>query len=159
LTSTALIFLADDLLLEVAPQRLDLRQLRHQSRPPVVSSSCAPSRSSSCAWSAPVPSPASVGAQHLPGFACRRLLGLLLRPALAPAAPTVADPDRGQEALGVVRALVDDLVRREAVEVPGRQLLQAGLVVLAAGSEGGLGDRGAEQVEHELAAAGQPPSR
>src|SRR6516165_2897952 len=73
-------------------------------------------------------------AQRLPRLPGGALLGLLLGPPLAPAAHHPGDRHGCEEPLGVVRAVVDDLVARQLVEVPGGELLQPRLVVLAAGT-------------------------
>src|SRR6478735_5356007 len=81
------------------------------------------------------------------------LLGELLGPALAPADDVVVDADRGEEALLVIGAVVDDLVGGGALEAAGDELLQLGLVVGAAGPTGTgdlVGDAVAEQAEHQL---------
>src|SRR3954470_20789448 len=80
------------------------------------------------------------GRQRPPRLLGGGLLGLLLRPALARAARFFVDEDRGEESLGVVGALLAHLVMRQGVQALGRQLLQPGLVVLAAGPGGRLGD-------------------
>src|SRR5438067_249652 len=70
--------------------------------------------------------------QGPPGLARRRLLGLLLRSALATAARPRTQVHRGEEALGVVGPLLGHVVAGQGVEALGRQLLEAGLVVLTA---------------------------
>src|SRR6478609_1884424 len=67
--------------------------------------------------------------QPAPGGARRRLLGLLLRAALALPPGRSPDQDGREEALGVVRSLVGHLVARELLEPAGGQLLQPRLVV------------------------------
>src|SRR5437899_3740784 len=78
--------------------------------------------------------------QRSPGLGRGRLLGLLLRPALARPALVLVDEDGGVEAFGVVGTVLTDVVAGQGVETLGRQLLQARLVVLAARSGGRLGD-------------------
>src|SRR5690606_11094786 len=78
------------------------------------------------------------------------LLGLLLGPAVPRPPGDAADLDRDAEPAGVVGPLRDRLVARGLVEVPGRQLLQPALEVLAARPAGvGLGDPAAEQPHDE----------
>src|SRR5438105_12774567 len=88
--------------------------------------------------------------QRPPGFLGSGLLGLLLGPTLARTALLVADVDGGVEALGVVGALFADVVARHGVEALGGELLEAGLVVLAARAGCRFGDALAEQREDEL---------
>src|SRR5207237_6924608 len=88
--------------------------------------------------------------QRSPGFLGRSLLGLLLGPTLARTALLVADVDGGVEALGVVGALFADVIARHGVEALGGELLEAGLVVLAARPGCRFGDALAEQREDEL---------
>src|SRR5581483_1895241 len=94
--------------------------------------------------------------QPLPGHPGGGLLGLLLRPALAPAPGCALEHDVGVEALGVVGPLVAHLVAGHLVEAPGGQLLEAGLVVLPAGALGGGGDPLAQQA-HDQLVGGVPP--
>src|SRR2546427_9787365 len=78
-----------------------------------------------------------------------RLGGLLGTPLAAPVRLS-GDEDRRHEPLGVVGALVDDVVARKIVECAGGQLLEPGLVVVAAGAGGGLGDAFVQQLEDQL---------
>jgi hypothetical protein len=59
------------------------------------------------------------------------------------------DPDGGEEELGVVGAVVDDLVAGRGLQHPGGELLEARLVVLAARPGCRLGDAIEQEVEHE----------
>src|SRR5438132_6651756 len=86
--------------------------------------------------------------QGPPGLARRRLLGLLLRPARAAAARPGAEVHGGEEALGVVGALLEHVIAGQRVEALGRQLLEPGLVVLAAGAGRRLADAASEQRHH-----------
>src|SRR5947208_7533505 len=70
--------------------------------------------------------------QRAPRLGGGRLFGLLLRPTFARTALLLVDVHGGVEALGVVGAVLPDLVAGQSVETLGGQLLQAGLVVLAA---------------------------
>src|SRR6478672_5647911 len=70
--------------------------------------------------------------QPFPRFACRDLFGRLLRTSLAGPVHLAAQQHGGEEALGVIGALVADLVARELVEQLRGELLQARLVVAAA---------------------------
>ncbi len=63
------------------------------------------------------------------GLPRRPLFGLLLAPPLAAAEELATHVDLGGEGLGMVRAIVLDLVARERLEARSRQLLQARLVV------------------------------
>src|SRR5260221_14718755 len=81
-----------------------------------------------------------LGLEGEPGLAGRRLLGLLFRAPLALAPRQLVDEHDRVEELGVVGALVTHLVAGQLVELTGRQLLQSGLEVLAAGPGRGLGD-------------------
>src|SRR4051812_19548036 len=80
------------------------------------------------------------GRQRPPRLCGRRLLGLLLRPTFARPALLVVDVHSGGEALRVVGAVLPNLVTGQGVEALGGQLLEASLVVLAAGSGRSLGD-------------------
>src|SRR5207237_8241407 len=97
-------------------------------------------------------------AQLLPRLTGGRLLGLLLRPALPGATRQAVDVNRREEVLGVIGTLVDHVVARQLVEDARGQLLETGLVVLAAGAGGGFGDAVPEQPHHELDGRG-PPAR
>src|SRR4029453_17425380 len=89
------------------------------------------------------------------GVSGRDLLGLLLGPALTDAAGRPAHVHGDVEAAGVVGALGQGLVTGRLVEVTGGQLLEATLVVLAAGAAGvGLGHPGAQQPQHEVVGRG-----
>src|SRR3954464_3673323 len=94
--------------------------------------------------------------QRPPRLGGRRLLGLLLGPALTGAALLVVDVHRGVEALGVIGAVLADLVARQVVHALGRQLLETGLVVLAARPGGRLGDAVFQQPQYEV--VGRAPS-
>src|SRR5262245_33054119 len=67
--------------------------------------------------------------QVVEGLPGRRLLGLLLAPALTPPPHPTVDLRLGVEVLGVVGSLVAHLVDRRALEQADGQLLQRGLVV------------------------------
>src|SRR5581483_577386 len=95
--------------------------------------------------------------QSLPGRSRRGGLGLLLRAALTLPPDLASNPYHGEEALCVIRALVADRVAGQLGEVAGRELLQAGLVVLPARSLARLPDAVAEQVDHHP--LGRLPSR
>src|SRR5262245_11591190 len=85
------------------------------------------------------------------GVTRRDLFGLLLGPALAGPAGDAADRHGHVEAAGVVGAFGQGLVLGGLVEASGRQLLEAALVVLAAGPTGvRLRDPAAEQPQHEV---------
>src|SRR5437588_7166800 len=94
--------------------------------------------------------------QRPPRLGRRRLLGLLLGPALAGAALVLVDVDGGVEALGMVGAVLAHLVSRQGVHALGGQLLETGLVVLAPRAGGRLGDAVLEEAQHQL--AGRLPS-
>src|SRR3712207_7738333 len=81
-----------------------------------------------------------LGPQPLPCHAGGGLLGLLLGPSLARAPGRPLEEHGGIEALGVVGALVADVVAGHLVEAPGGQLLEPRLVVLAPRALGGGGD-------------------
>src|SRR4051812_2821688 len=85
--------------------------------------------------------------ESFPRFACGDLFGGLLRTSFAGAVHLAAQQHRGEEALRVVGAFVTDLVPRELVEELRGELLQARLVVAAAGSGGLLPDRRLEHGE------------
>src|SRR4051812_37223143 len=95
--------------------------------------------------------------ERLPCQASRRLLSLLLRPALAAAEPVITHAYGCEEPLGMVGAVVDDLVLGKCLEGAGRELLQPRLVVLAAGTGGGIGDPIAQQAQHEIRGRLPPP--
>src|SRR4051812_25136627 len=78
------------------------------------------------------------GLQLFPRPPGRRLLRLLLGTTLARSLALARDQHAGVEALGVVGPVVDHLIARQLVEAAGGQLLEAGLVVLAAGPGRGL---------------------
>src|SRR6476620_2475898 len=88
-------------------------------------------------------------AQPTPRGARRRLLGLLLRSALTPTPRFAADQHGGEEPLGVIRAFVRDLVARQLLEPLCRELLEARLVVVTAGSTGRVRDAFAEELHHD----------
>src|SRR5262245_588742 len=90
-------------------------------------------------------------AQVLPRDAGRRLLGVLLRPALAGAPRLAAQQHGREEVLRVVGPFVAHLVARELVEGLRGQLLQARLVVVTAGAGGAFGGARLQQPQHELA--------
>src|SRR5437867_1782518 len=83
--------------------------------------------------------------QGPPGLARRRLLGLLLGAALAGAARPGTQVHGGEEALGVVGALLGHVVAGQRVETLRRQLLQSRLVVLAARARRRLADAASQQ--------------
>src|SRR5438552_15381885 len=85
--------------------------------------------------------------QRFPRHPGRRLLGLLLRAALARSVRAAADIAAGEEALVVVEALVVDLVTGHVVEAGG-QLLEPALEVLPR-PLGRLGDAFAQQADDE----------
>src|ERR687892_482785 len=75
-----------------------------------------------------------VVAEGAPRDACRGLLRLLLGSTLAGPPGLAAQQHLGVEPLGMVRAFVPDLVARQLLERLRCELLQAGLVVVAAGA-------------------------
>src|SRR5262245_13898233 len=96
-------------------------------------------------------------AQVPPRDARRRLLRVLLRPALTGAPRLTAQQHGGEEVLRVVGPFVAHLITGELVEGLGGQLLQAGLVVVTSGARRALDDPRLEQAQHELA-GGVPPA-
>ena len=126
-TSTGLMRLPTTSLVEVAAEGLDFGELRHQ-----VSSS----PSGAVQGDASGTSAACSACQASRAAACSACF--FDRPSPAPWR-SPADVDGGEEALGVVGALVGDLVAGQLVEAAGGQLLEPGLVVLAPGTGRGLG--------------------
>src|SRR5262245_16522448 len=92
---------------------------------------------------------AEVVPQCLPRGPSGGRLRLFLRSPFALASHLSPHPHFREEALRMIRSLVADAVSRELGEMTRRQLLEPGLVVLAAGAFAGLADAVAEQPEHE----------
>src|SRR3954468_12960099 len=80
----------------------------------------------------------------------RRLLGLLLRAALAVPVRLSVEEHRREEPLRVVGPLVANLVARQTVEPLRRELLQPRLVVVAAGTGGRLRNALGEEAQHDV---------
>ncbi len=140
----ALDLLAADLAVEVAAHDLHLRELGHAVLR-LVSRGCrltpAPPLRPAGRPSRPLASAGvafQLSEQPGPGRTGGRLLGVLLRAPLARPAHGSVELHLGEEALGVVGALGRHAIARWPPVVPGRQLLQARLEVVAAGAEGGV---------------------
>ena len=132
--------LADHLALEAAPDGLDLGQLRHRSAScarPVVAHARLPG------VAAPPPARPASSTGPRPGPAARRRPAPMAKKRLAWSGPSSTH-----------------LVAGRGVEQPGGQLLEAGLVVLAARAGGRLGDAvAAAGAARASAAASGPASR
>ncbi len=85
-----------------------------------------------------------------PGGAGRRLLRLLFGTAVPLPAGLAGHVHDGVEGLGVIGAGVSHRVDGQVIEPPSAQLLQPGLVVLAARTDGGLGDPRPEEAHDEI---------
>ena len=96
-------------------------------------------------------------AEATPGDACRRLLGLLLRSALARPPRLAARPSPWRRSASSGRALRGAPGSGAAGRSLRRQLLQPGLVVVAAGTGRALDDARLEELKHER--AGGVPAR
>src|SRR5262249_32354976 len=108
--------------------------------------------------------PCSVGrlgvgdlAQVPPRDARRRLLRVLLRPALTGAPRLTAQQHGGEEVLRVVGPFVAHLITGELVEGLGGQLLQAGLLVGTSGARRAPAGPRVGPPQHELSGGVPPP--